>query len=132
MSYTGNIRVGKASVSISGKGSYTGTVTKTFTILPKGISLSGKLKAKKKAMVVKWKRKDNDITGYQVQYSTSGNFAKKKTKTAVVKKEEKKKLTIKKLKAGKRYYVRIRVYKKVNGKTYASSWSKKKSVKIKK
>ncbi len=132
VSYTGNIRVGKASVSISGKGSYTGTVTKTFTILPKGISLSGKLKAKKKAMVVKWKRKDNDITGYQVQYSTSGNFAKKKTKTAVVKKEEKKKLTIKKLKAGKRYYVRIRVYKKVNGKTYASSWSKKKSVKIKK
>ena len=132
VSYTGNIRVGKASVSISGKGNYTGTVTKTFTILPKGISLSGKLKAKKKAMVVKWKQKDNDITGYQVQYSTSGNFAKKKTKTAVVKKEEKKKLTIKKLKAGKRYYVRIRVYKKVNGKTYVSSWSEKKSVKIKK
>ncbi|MCC8107038.1 MAG: hypothetical protein LIO99_13740 [Clostridiales bacterium] len=36
------------------------------------------------------------------------------------------------LKKGKTYYVRIRTYKKVNGKTYYSAWSSKKTVKIKK
>ena len=40
--------------------------------------------------------------------------------------------TIKKLKAKKKYYVRIRTYKKVNGKTYYSGWSKAKNVTTKK
>ena len=40
--------------------------------------------------------------------------------------------TIKKLKKKKTYYVRIRTYKKVSGKTYYSGWSSVKKVKIKK
>ncbi|MCD7715739.1 MAG: hypothetical protein LUI39_04720 [Lachnospiraceae bacterium] len=40
--------------------------------------------------------------------------------------------TLSGLKKGKTYYVRIRTYKKVNGNTYYSAWSSKKTVKIKK
>lgn len=37
VSYSGNINAGTAEVSVSGKGNYTGTVTKTFEIKPKNI-----------------------------------------------------------------------------------------------
>ena len=56
---------------------------------------------------------------------------KKNKKTATVKKQKTTKVTIKKLKAKKKYYVRIRTYKTVNGKKVYSSWSKVKSVKTK-
>ena len=39
--------------------------------------------------------------------------------------------TIKKLKSKKKYYVRMRTYKVVNGKKVYSAWSKAKSVKVK-
>jgi len=48
-----------------------------------------------------------------------------------VKKNKTTSSTVKKLKAKKKYYVRIRTYKKVNGKTYYSGWSKVKNVKTK-
>ena len=38
VSYTNNTKAGTASVTITGKGSYTGTVTKNFTIEPKNVS----------------------------------------------------------------------------------------------
>ena len=41
-------------------------------------------------------------------------------------------LKVSKLKGGKKYYVQVRTYKKVSGKTYYSSWSKAKAVKTKK
>lgn len=75
--YTDHTNVGQASVTVTFQGSYSGTVTKTFDIVPKGTKIS-KVTAKKK------------------------------------------------------YYVRIRTYKTVNGKNYYSDWSAKKSVKTKK
>ena len=81
------------------------------------------VKAQSKAFTVKWKKKSS-ITGYQIQYSTDSKFKKEKksikTKNA---KTISKKIT--KLKAAKKYYVRIRTYK---GKKY-SKWSKVKSIK---
>ena len=59
---------------------------------------------------------------------TFGRWSKKTvtiTKTATVKK------VLKNLKSGKKYYVRIRGYKKVNGKDYYSTWSKVKSANVK-
>ena len=81
------------------------------------------IKAQDRAFTVKWKKKSS-ITGYQIQYSTDSKFKKEKksikTKNA---KTVSKKIT--KLKAAKKYYVRIRTYK---GKKY-SKWSKVKSIK---
>ena len=76
------------------------------------------------------------VTGYQIQYSTSKAFTKKTTKTLTVKKNKTTAATLKKLKGGKKYYVKIRTYKTVkrNGKMVKiySDWSKVKSVKVKK
>ncbi len=86
-----------------------------------------KLLRGKRAFTAKWK-KVSAVSGYQLQYSTSKKFTKKATKT---KKLRKTKLTVRKLKKKKKYYIRVRAYKKVNGKTYYSKWSKAKAIKTK-
>ena len=109
-----------------------GTTTSSDTVKPKGTSLSS-VKAGKKKMTVKWKKQANQTTGYQVQYALNSKFTSAKTKT--VSKNSTTSVTIAKLTAKKKYYVRIRTYKNanVNGtstKLY-SGWSKAKAVKIK-
>ena len=126
--YKNNVKVGKATVTIKLKGNYEGTLSKTFTICPKGTSVSGKIAAKSKGLTVRWKKQSKFTTGYQIQISTNKKFAKKETVTKTVKKNSTTKLTVKKLKPKKKYYVRIRTYKVVKGKKYCSSWSKAKTV----
>lgn len=128
VTYKNNKNVGTASVTITGKGSYTGTITKTFKILPKGTSIAGSPAALTKGFTVKWKKPSAAITGYQVQYAASKQFTAKTAATKTIRKASVKKLTVKKLKSGKTYYVRLRTYKTVNGKAYYSSWSKAKRV----
>ena len=84
------------------------------------------IKAQSKAFTVKWKKKSG-ITGYQIQYSTNSKF-KKENKSIKIKSAKTGSKKITKLKAAKKYYVRIRTYK---GKKY-SKWSKVKSAKISK
>ena len=81
------------------------------------------------AFAAKWKKQSVQTTGYQLQYSLSSKF--KKAKTVTVKGPKKLYRTVKKLKGGKRYYVRVRTYKTVSGKKYVSAWSKKRAVKTK-
>ena len=88
-----------------------------------------KLKAKKGSVELTWS-KTKGVKGYEIQLATDKKFKKNK-KTATVKKQKTTKTTVKKLKAKKKYYVRIRTYKTVNGKKVYSSWSKVKSVKTK-
>ena len=71
------------------------------------------------------------ITGYKIMLATNKQFTKNK-KTVTVKGYSKQKTTVKKLKGGKKYYVKICTYMKVGSKTYTSPWSKAKTVKIKK
>ena len=130
LKYQNNKNVGTASVIITGKGNYTGTVTKTFKINPKGTSLK-KLTKGKKQFKATWNKQTTQTTGYQIQYSTSSSFSNG-NKTVKVKKNKTTSSTVKKLKAKKKYYVRIRTYKTVNGKTYYSGWSKAKNVTTKK
>ena len=88
-----------------------------------------KVKAAKKAIAVEWK-KVSGVKGYQILVATDKKFKKNK-KTVTVKKQKTTKVTVKKLKAKKKYYVRIRTYKTVKGKKIYSSWSKVKTVKTK-
>ena len=81
------------------------------------------VKAQNKAFTVKWKKKSG-ITGYRIQYSTNSKF-KKGNKSIKIKNAKTISKKITKLKAAKKYYVRIRTYK---GKKY-SKWSKVKSIK---
>ena len=129
VAYKDNKNVGKATVTITGLGKYYGTITKTFNINPKPVKKISKLKAGKKSFTVTWKKQATQTTGYEIQYSLKKNF--KKAKTYTVKKNKTTKATIKKLKGGKTYYVRIRTYKTVKGKKYRSAWSSAKKIKVK-
>ena len=95
---------------------------------PKSASIK-KVKGAKKAILVTWK-KVSGVNGYEIQVATDKKFKKNK-KTVTIKKQKTTKTTVKKLKAKKKYYVRVRTYKMVNGKKVYSSWSKAKSVKTK-
>lgn len=101
---------------------------------PKKTSVRTVKSSKKKQLKVTWKKKSG-VTGYEIQVSTSSKFKKSKTKIYKVKKQKTTSKTIKALKSGKKYYVRIRSYKTatVNGKkvTKYSTWSAKKSVTVK-
>ncbi len=127
--------VGKYAVTVTFKANYSGMVEKTFIIQPKSTVVS-KLSARKKGFTVKWKKQTKKTTGYQIQYSTKKKFTGKTTKTKLIKKNKKTSKSITKLKAGKKYYVRVRTYKKVKVKgkntNIYSSWSKVKRVKTKK
>jgi len=129
VTYENNKNIGKATVTIKGKGSYTGTKKLTFEILPKKSKLSSVKSAKKKVMTVKWK-KDANVTGYVLEYSLDKNF-KKNVKTVKINKNNTTSKEIKKLKSGETYYVRIAGYKTVKGKTYTGEFTAAKKVKVK-
>lgn len=119
--------VGTYEVKITFKGSkYSGSKTLSYTINPKSTKLS-KVSAKKKGFEAKWKKQSTQTKGYQIQYSTDSKF-KSGNKTVTVNKNSTRKKTISKLKAKKKYYVRIRTYKTVGKQKYYSDWSK--SVKV--
>ena len=84
---------------------------------------------KKKKIVVTWNRKAN-VSGYQIQYAWNRKFSKNKKSKFAGKKATAK--TISKLKKGKKYYIRVRAYRKKSGKKLYGKWSKVKKVKIKK
>ncbi len=207
VSYSNNIKPGTAKVTVTGRGKYTGTIVKTFTIKDKqGITCkkkaynvvygakpfkinaasankltyassdkkvavvgksTGKVtvkgcglttitvragkesvkvsvtvspkrqtvtsaKAPKggRKLTVKWK-KDKKATGYQVQVSTDKKFKKIAQKQKVTK-NTKDSCTFTKLKAGKKYYVRVCSYKKSGKKLISGAWSKTKTVTVKK
>lgn len=104
------------------------TTKNTETVKPKKTSIK-KLSKGKKKFTVNW-AKVSGVKGYQIQYSSDKKF-KKNNKSVTVTKQKTTKATVKKLKSKKKYYVRVRTYKTVNGKKIYSSWSKVKSVKTK-
>jgi len=104
------------------------TTKNTKTVKPKKTSIK-KLSKGKKKFTVTW-AKVSGVKGYQIQYSSNKKF-KKNNKSVTVTKQKTTKATVKKLKSKKKYYVRVRTYKTVNGKKIYSSWSKVKSVKTK-
>lgn len=123
--------VGKYTVTIKFKNHYVGTEKRTFTINPKGTSVSKVTSPQKAQLKVTWKKQATQTTGYQVQYSTDKNF-KKGNKTVTVKGAKTTSKTISKLTKGKKYYVRVRTYKTVNKTNFYSGWSKSSSVTVKK
>lgn len=128
VTYSNNKNVGRATVKVTLKGNYYGSKTMSFKIDPKGTSLSS-VKAGTKSFTAKWKKQSKQTSGYQLRYSTSRTGSGSKSLVSGSSKTSK---TIKNLKAKKKYYVRVRTYKKVNGVKYYSGWSKAKTVTTKK
>ena len=128
VSYSNNKSIGTATVKIAGKGSYTGTITKTFKINPAKQEIQ-KLTAKSKAFFVDWAQKGS-ATGYEIQYATNSKFTSAKKVTITNNKTDK--TTVSKLSGKKKYYVRVRSYTTVKGTKYYGAWSASKSVTTKK
>ena len=128
VSYSNNKKIGTATVKIAGKGSYTGTITKTFKINPAKQEIQ-KLTAKSKAFFVDWAQKGS-ATGYEIQYATNSKFTSAKKVTITNNKTDK--TTVSKLSGKKKYYVRVRSYTTVKGTKYYGAWSSVKNVTTKK
>lgn len=114
-------KVGRYTVKITFMNFYSGTVTKTFDIKPKTTRVIS-VSPKRKEMTVKWKKQAEQTDGYQILYSTSSKFAN--AKKVMVSGKNLTSQKIKGLKSKKKYYVKIRTYKKVlDGKKRVSIYS---------
>lgn len=115
--------IGASYVVFTGKGKYRGTRKVYYYIVPKKVSgVSVKNNYSKSVRVSFQKTKGSD--GYQISYRKKGS---KKTKKVTTTKDSK---SIKKLSSGKKYYFKVRAYKKIRGKRYYGSYSKTKSIKV--
>lgn len=125
VSYSNNKKIGKATVTIKGKGNYTGTIKKSFKIVP------GKSKIKKAVSVKgnKVKVQFSKVKGaknYKVSYRIKGA---KKWKAVTTKKTT---VVLSKLKKNKTYQIKVTASAKSGKTTYTGSASSIKSVKVKK
>lgn len=118
--------IGSYKATITGVGSYSGTKTVTFKIVPKGTKLK-KATPKRKSISVTIKKQTVQTTGYKIRYSLKKSMAAAKTKT--VKKSTR--YVIKGLKSKKTYYVQVATYKKIGKNEFVSAWSSTKKVKVK-
>lgn len=128
VSYRNNKNVGKATVVITGKGLYAGTITRTFVINPAKQEIQ-KLTAKSKGFYIDYAAKSH-ATGYEIQYATNSSFSG--AKKTVITSNKTDRVTVSKLSGNKKYYVRVRTYTTVNGIKYYGAWSAVKTVTTKK
>ena len=129
VTYKNNKNAGIATVTVKGKGSYKKLNMKlNFKINLKKMQLKSVKSQKTKQATVKWK-KDSQVGGYQIQLATNAKFTAGVKTTKLSK--GKTSYTFKGLVKKKKYYVRIRAYKKVAGQMWYGPWSSKKSVKVK-
>lgn len=134
VTYKNNKNVGAATVKVKFNGyTYVGTIQTTFVIKPPKSQIT-KVTIGKNDMTLQWKGvKASQITGYEIQCSTSEKFETENTWNVRVNKKDAAKRQIKNLESKKTYYVRIRSYKNIKreGKSERlySGWSNKKKVK---
>ena len=125
VSYSNNKNVGKATVKITGKGNYSGSLSAKFDIVPAKQQIQ-KLETKYKGFYIDWAQKGS-ATGYDVEYSVNSNMSGAVSKHLTANKPDT--LTVSGLSGDKTYYVRVRSYTNVNGKVYYGAWSDVKSIK---
>ena len=120
--------VGKATITVTATSGGAKTTQKvTITVNPKGTTFRAVYNGKGRKLKAYWNR-NSQVDGYQLQYGTSKNFTG--CKTVTLKSNQCTGSVRTGLKKNATYYVRIRTYKRVSGKTYYSDWSKVKSFKV--
>lgn len=120
--YSANKNPGKMKITIKGINNFTGSKTMYCYIKPARVNSFAVTLPKAKTIKMTW-QKDKTATGYEIYYSTKDTFAKKYRKTITITKNKTITKTVKNLKTGKTYYVKVRSYKKVGSKKVYSDWS---------
>ena len=133
--YKNNVNAGTASVTIKGKGEYSGSITKEFKIVlgklkvtSAKLNSAGQLQVEWRKPVAKcniyrvWLKVDSKTYSWDLSKTSSNDAFKQAYKSRV--------FTVGNLTAGKTYKVKVRALLKANGKSsYVTKWSKVKSVK---
>lgn len=96
------------------------TTTKNYT--PAKVKLTSLTALKGHKIKAKWNKCSTSATGYQIYWAKDKKFKKVVAKTTT-KGRSKVTYTGKNFTKGRKYYVRIRAYKKAGGKTYYGAWS---------
>ena len=117
--YSANKNIGTAKVTVTGKGSYGGVITKSFVITPARQTIQ-KLMPVKKGFYIDYAQKGS-ATGYEISYAENISFSGAKTVKVTSNKTDKK--TVTNLKSQKTYFVRVRSYTATGDKTYFGQWS---------
>ena len=117
--------------TVGGKNYYSGWVYMTAYTKPATPNLTG-LSATKSGHKIKatWKKVGGSASGYQIYWAKDKNFKKVVSKTTVSG-QKKTSYTGKNFTKGKRYYVKVRAYKTVNGNKIYGAWSNVRNVKAK-
>ena len=122
-----NREVGRHKLNVVLQGQYAGSQTMEYTVHPKKTALT-KVTGEDDGFTAKWQKRNLQVTGYQLQYSTKKDFSDggsiktissaKTTSTEVYN-----------AKSRRKYYVRVRTYKTgKGGAKIASPWSEAKMV----
>ena len=130
VSYKNNKKTGKATITVTGKGLYTGTIKRNFYIVPKKAYIRDLIYSYNyKKATIEWDR-DKQASGYVIYMATKkdGNYKKVKK----IKKNSITEYTVNKLNPKKMYYFKICSYKTVGGKNYYSTKMSKAKTKSKK
>jgi len=116
LSFKNNQNIGIATITIKGKGNYTGTKTVNFKIIPAKTTVKATRSGER--INLRWGAVSG-IDKYQIYYSTDGGKTYKRAGSVAGTKSS----CALALPSGKTYTIIIRSYKTVNGKTYYSKWS---------
>lgn len=112
----------KITVAASSTNNYKYTAkTITITVKPKNVNMVSVKSQSAKKVSVKWVERSG-VSGYEIKYSTSKTFSSN-SKTSTVTGASRRSKTLEGLQSGKKYYVKVRVYKNVNGKKLYGAWS---------
>ncbi|MBQ9003089.1 MAG: fibronectin type III domain-containing protein, partial [Eggerthellaceae bacterium] len=128
--YSSKKVAGKAVVTISGIGDYTGTKDVAFVIKPAKVAGVSVKSAKAGKATVSWSNANAvaaGATGYQIRYKVAGQSAK----TVLVKDAKAASKVLSKLAKGKKVTCKVRAYKTVDGTKHFGAYSAAKSAKVK-
>lgn len=129
LEYNNNTSMGTGTVTIKGKGSYSGSTEATFSIKPKKQEIKA-MTGGKNYFTLKW-TKQSGMDFYMIQYSTNSSMKNAKTVYAYGTDASR---TVSGLKSGRKYYVRVcnYAYSRTAADGYITgAWSKVKAVTVK-
>lgn len=110
-------KVNEYTVTLTFKGSYSGTKDLTYKIVPKGNAITSLTSTAKNQITVKWSKQATETTGYVLYYATKEDLSNRKY--VVIKNTSTLSQTVTGLTSNKKYYVAVRTIKDItsNGKT---------------
>lgn len=125
LTYRNNVKIGKASVTITLRGNYSGEKTLAFKIVPMKVNGVVVKSNTKKQATISFNGQEG-VQTYQIYFSTEKNGPYRKLGTTKTPR-----FTTTQLTSGITYYFKVRAYSKFNGELYKGAFSTGKHVKVK-